>query len=161
MLKQAMMRDVYKRAEEKVKELENQPAAARPTMTQAEKEHSLGAIHRMTSNLSDNPEPTNQALGAAAVAGGMPIPGLLSNSLNQTSRANGRDSYKAILGNVSTLARLPMRTQFAQNMDDMKNAYGQIANFPEDYYRGRLSVPDLESAIAKLRQQSLLDDTGY
>jgi len=159
MLKQAMMRDVYKRAEEKVKELENQPVAAKPQMTQAEKEYSLGAVHRMTGKLDANPEATNQALGAAAVAGGMPIPGLLST--NDRQLLNSRDQYKAFVDNQNTLSRAPMAEQMRQNYEKMHAAYGTPTAYPDSFYAGSAAVPDLEEAIAKLRQQSLLDDTGY
>lgn len=153
-IKSAMLRDIYKMAEEKAEALER-----KPEMSQAEKERSLGAVHQMTDELAKNPEIQNQVFSATTAAGGMPVPGLISKNPRSPDFSGPNfgpnwDEYQ------TTIARLPAEAQWSQHLSALRSAYRDISKVPRTYFEGTIRVPNLADAILKLRQQSLLDDLG-
>jgi hypothetical protein len=158
-IKQAMLRDIYKMAEEKAKDLSKQPAPKKPEMFQAEKERSLGIIGGMNSNLMNNPEPINQGMMAAGVAGGLPIPGLV--------RESGTPSY------VRTIAEKPLHDQYWETRRALELAYPQmdrlgknhvyppaLTNGSVEAMYGRNADQPFDERIQDLRERTLLNNLG-
>lgn len=158
-IKSAMLRDIYKMAEEKAKDLSKQPAPKKPEMSQADKERSLGAVHSMTNELSKNPEIQNQAFSATTAAGGMPVPGLISKN-PRSSAFSGPNFAPSWEEYQASIARLPAGTQRSQDLSALESAYGDMLKVPSTYFEGMNRVPNLADAILRLRQQSLLDNLG-
>lgn len=158
-IKSAMLRDIYKMAEEKAK-------ATKQPMSQADKERSLGLVHGTTKVLERNPEITNTPNIAAAVASGYQIPNLVSDRpVYNDAVASNYPKWPQDHNEYST-SELPIAVQAAHNRFDMDSDYPK--RDPENYTKAFSNVlwgieglsPSFKQRVQALRQQALRDGTG-